>query len=126
MAEQAGGELVLSVIDLGDGHRELWKRIPNVYSSQGKPTLRRDSGSEILRVPVSEILVSPLYRRELALNGRMDSTLDVRRYVMFGVTSAGFLGTETLGQPASPQVVWPKAYPFPRRYSAIVVTSRQL
>jgi hypothetical protein len=29
-----GGELTLTVIDLASGHREMWKRIPDDYSSR--------------------------------------------------------------------------------------------
>jgi hypothetical protein len=32
VAEQNGGVLVLTVIDLASGPRELWKRIPDVFS----------------------------------------------------------------------------------------------
>jgi serine/threonine protein kinase/Tol biopolymer transport system component len=35
VAEQTGGELVLTVIDLASGHRELWKRIVDDYASRG-------------------------------------------------------------------------------------------
>jgi eukaryotic-like serine/threonine-protein kinase len=34
VAEQTSGELVLTVIDLASSRRELWKRIPDVYSSR--------------------------------------------------------------------------------------------
>jgi Tol biopolymer transport system component/predicted Ser/Thr protein kinase len=34
VAEQPGGELILTVIDLASGRREPWKRIPDVYSSR--------------------------------------------------------------------------------------------
>ncbi len=34
VADQTDGELVLTVIDLADGHREAWKRIPDNYSSR--------------------------------------------------------------------------------------------
>jgi hypothetical protein len=33
VAEQTGGVLALTVIDLASGHREPWKRIPDAYSS---------------------------------------------------------------------------------------------
>ncbi len=34
VAEQTGGEVVLTVIDLASGHREAWKRIPEDYASR--------------------------------------------------------------------------------------------
>ena len=34
VADQTGGELLLTVIDVASGHREAWKRIPDNYSSR--------------------------------------------------------------------------------------------
>jgi Tol biopolymer transport system component len=34
VADQTVGELTLTVIDLASGHREPWKRIPDVYSTR--------------------------------------------------------------------------------------------
>jgi serine/threonine protein kinase len=39
VAEQSGGELALTVIDLASGHRETWKRIPDDYSSRANQLL---------------------------------------------------------------------------------------
>jgi serine/threonine protein kinase/Tol biopolymer transport system component len=39
VAEQTGGELALTVIDLASGHRETWKRIPDDYSSRANQLL---------------------------------------------------------------------------------------
>jgi Tol biopolymer transport system component len=39
VAEQTGGEMVLTVIDLATGHRETWKRIPEDYSSRANQLL---------------------------------------------------------------------------------------
>jgi eukaryotic-like serine/threonine-protein kinase len=39
VAEQTGGELTLTVIELASGHRETWKRIPDDYSSRANQLL---------------------------------------------------------------------------------------
>jgi hypothetical protein len=39
VAEQTGGELALTVIDLATGHRETWKRIPDDDSSRANQLL---------------------------------------------------------------------------------------
>ncbi|MGA8619027.1 MAG: protein kinase [Candidatus Sulfotelmatobacter sp.] len=39
VAEQTGGEVALTLIDLASGHRETWKRIPDDYSSRANQFL---------------------------------------------------------------------------------------